>query len=76
MKQRQRKNKGRKIISKFGNIMLTIITLPVDFATDMLAYAGELFTDLSTLIIIAIGLPVAFWVISKAIGLFKMRSRA
>lgn len=53
--------------------MLTIITLPVDFVGNMLAYSGTLFTDLSLLIIVAIGLPVGFWVIKKAIGLVKTR---
>jgi hypothetical protein len=47
-------------------------------ATGMLAYAGQLFTDLQTLLLVALGLPVGFWVIAKAIALVRgaFRSRA
>lgn len=48
-----------------------MITLPVGFETDMLAYAGELFTDLSPVILVLVGLPLAFWAISKVVGLFR-----
>jgi hypothetical protein len=48
-----------------------IITLPEDFGTGFLAFAGTLFTDLLPLILIAIGLPLAFWVVGKAIKLTK-----
>jgi hypothetical protein len=54
-------------------LLTAIITLPGGFVTDMLAYAGTLFTDLSVLVIVAIGLPVGFWIIKKAIGLVKAR---
>ena len=55
--------------------MLTILTAPIDatFISDMLAYSGQLFTDLNVLILLAIGLPVGFWVIRKAIGLVRAR---
>ena len=45
------------------------ITIPVEFATNTLAYAGQLFTDLSIPIILTIGLPLGFWIIKKIIGL-------
>jgi hypothetical protein len=48
-----------------------IITLPADFATSALAYAGQLFTDLSTIILLLIGLPIGFWVIKKTLFLKK-----
>lgn len=51
----------------------TIITLPVDFITNMMAYVGDLFTDLSTLVVLVIGLPLAFWVIRKTISLVRAR---
>lgn len=38
-----------------------------------LAYAGQLFTDTMPFIALAIGLPVAFWIIKKAIGLIKLK---
>lgn len=53
--------------------MLTIITLPIDFAGTLLAYAGELFTDLVPLIALVIGLPLAFWSIRKVISLVRAR---
>lgn len=53
--------------------MLSIITLPVDFAGSLLAYAGELFTDLVPLIALVIGLPLAFWVVRKTISLVRAR---
>jgi hypothetical protein len=46
-----------------------MITLSGNFIADIMAYAGTLFTDLSSVVILAIGLPVGFWVISKIIGL-------
>jgi hypothetical protein len=56
--------------------MLSIITLPQDAATSTLAYAGTLFTDLWVLVAIAIGIPLAFYVIRSAIGLLpKGRGR-
>lgn len=57
--------------------MITIITLPVDFSTSMLAYVGELFTDLAPAIAVVVGLPVAFWAVGKTISLIKggFRSR-
>lgn len=53
--------------------MFTIITVPVDMATSMLAYAGLLFTDLSGLITLAVGVPLGFYVIKRVIGLVKSR---
>ena len=50
-----------------------MITLPVDFLTTMTGYIGTVFTDLSTLIALAIGLPLAFWVIRRVIGLIRAR---
>jgi hypothetical protein len=39
-----------------------------------LAYVGTFFTDLLPLIVLAIGLPLAFWVIKKVIGLAKAKA--
>jgi hypothetical protein len=52
--------------------MFTYITIPADYATSTLAYAGSMFTDLSDLVILCVGLPIAFWVIAKVIGLARM----
>jgi len=55
--------------------MLATIISGVDatFMTDMLAYVGDLFTDLNLLIVLVIGLPLAFWVIRKTISLVRAR---
>jgi len=57
--------------------MLSIITIPVDFATSMVAYVGTLFTDLTPVIVILVGLPLGFWAVGKVIGLIRggFRSR-
>jgi hypothetical protein len=51
----------------------TIITLGETFTTDLLAYVGYLYTDLSPLILLAIGLPIGFWAVRKVISLVKAR---
>lgn len=50
--------------------MIPFATAQVD---GILAYAGNLFTDLSLLIILIIGLPLGFWVISRVISLVRAR---
>jgi len=52
--------------------MLSIITLPVDFVATTTAYVGALWTDVSPLIYLAVGLPLGFWVIRKVIGLARI----
>lgn len=54
-------------------MMLTLITLPEGFISDMLAYVGGLFTDLSPLVLVVIGLPLAFWAVRKVISLVRAR---
>ena len=49
-----------------------ILTLN-NFASNTLAYVGQLFTDTSVIIYLAIGLPLGFWVIRKVIGLIRAR---
>jgi len=57
-------------------MLATFITLPTSTASDLLAYAGDLFNDLWVLIAIAIGIPLAFYVIKQVIGLMpKGRGR-
>lgn len=56
--------------------MFQVITLPSNAATSTLAYAGTLFSDLWALIALAIGIPLAFYIIRSAIGLLpKGRGR-
>ena len=53
--------------------MFTYITIPSGMPADLLAYSGTLFTDLSLLIVLAIGLPLGFWMIRKIISLVRAR---
>lgn len=53
--------------------MLTIITIPEGFVASTTGYIGSLFTDLSLLIVLVIGLPLAFWAIRKVISLVRAR---
>jgi hypothetical protein len=55
--------------------MEKIINLPAASSTDLLAYAGQLFSDLWVLVVIAIGIPVGFMIIVSIIGIFKGRKR-
>jgi len=50
-------------------MMMTYITIPSSTPSDLLAYAGSLFTDLWLVIAVAIGVPLAFYVIRQIIGL-------
>lgn len=49
--------------------MLTYITIPTASSSDLFAAVGQLTTDLWVLIAIAIGVPLAFYVIRKVVGL-------
>jgi len=53
--------------------MGAIITIGETFDTDLLAYVGQLFTDLSPLVVLVIGLPLAFWAVRKVISLVRAR---
>lgn len=48
-----------------------ILTLPDNFAGNLLAYTGRLFTDTSPIILIGAGLPIGFWIIKRILTLFK-----
>lgn len=55
--------------------MNPIIPVGASFVQDALAYVGNVFTSLSTLILLIIGVPVGFWVITKAISLVRRQTR-
>jgi len=50
-----------------------IVPLPAGYTTTILASVGELFTDLSSLVGLGIGLPMAFWGVRKVISLARFR---
>jgi len=51
-----------------------INVLPADVAT-ITAYVGQVYTGVFPLIALAIGLPLAFWVIKKVVGLVTARAK-
>jgi len=51
--------------------MFEWITVPASATEDLLAFAGGLTTDLWELIALAIGVPLAFYIISRIIGLIR-----
>jgi hypothetical protein len=53
-----------------------ILTVPATATVALLAYAGQLFTDLWALIAIAIGVPLGFYIINRAIGTAKSGVKA
>ena len=50
----------------------TYVDVPVTAVADLTAYAGTLFTDLWIVIALVIGIPLAFYVIRKVVGLVRM----
>jgi len=53
--------------------MLTLFTLPENFLSSTTAYIGDIFTDLGVLIPLAIGIPLAFYVIKKVMTLMPKK---
>ncbi len=53
--------------------MLTYLTIASTTPAQIMAYAGQLYTDLSLVIYLAIGLPLGFWVINKVVSLVRAR---
>ncbi len=51
-----------------------IITIATGAPAELLAYVGQLFTDFWPFIALAIGIPLGFYVISRAIGLIRTRT--
>lgn len=50
-----------------------MFTLPITAAADLTAYIGDVVTDGWVLISIAIGVPLAFYVVRRLIGLAKTK---
>lgn len=50
-----------------------MITLPVDFTTDLVANISTVFTDVSPLLLIAVGVPFGIYAIKKVLSLVPKR---
>ena len=53
--------------------MLTLFTFTADDLATTTAYIGDIFTDAKLLIILAMGIPLAFYVIKKIMALLPKR---
>ena len=53
--------------------MLTLFTLPTDALASTTAYIGDTFTDVGPFIWLAIGIPLAFYVIRKVASILPKR---
>jgi len=51
-----------------------LIPLASGTITGLLSFIGGFFTDLSLVVVLAIGLPLGFWVISRVIALVRARA--
>ena len=50
-----------------------MITLPTDFTTDLVANISTVFTDVSPLLLIAVGIPFGIYAIKKVLSLVPKR---
>jgi hypothetical protein len=56
-------------------MLYSFFTLPTSTLTDLQGYIGGLVTDTSLLWILAIALPVGFWIIYKIVSVVKRGTR-
>lgn len=54
--------------------MESILTVPSGALAEVLAPVGTLFSDTWVLIAIAIGIPLAFYILNKVVGLLRFGS--
>lgn len=66
-------NLDKKTLSLSMAAQGTFLTLPDNFISSASAYVGDTFNGIIPLVILAIGLPLAFWVIEKIKGLIKVK---
>jgi hypothetical protein len=50
-----------------------IFNVDAGFVASSTAYIGQVFTDLTLILVLIIGLPLAFWAIRRVIGLVRVR---
>jgi len=60
-------------VAKGATDTFSFVSLPDTALADISQYVPTAFTSLWVIIAVVIGLPVAFWVIRKVIGLFHFR---
>jgi hypothetical protein len=51
--------------------MGTIVSIDASFMSDAMAYVGQLWSDFSLPIILLLGVPIGFWIITKAVGFIR-----
>ena len=59
------------LASGYAGAVDAIVTLPANFMASIVANVGQLFTDLSTVILVVAAIPLGFYVIRRVIGLVR-----
>jgi hypothetical protein len=59
-------------LASFAGAAGTYVDIPETAVADLTGYAGALFTDIWVIVALVIGIPLAFYVIRKVIGLVRM----
>lgn len=54
-------------------MIASILSFTSESLSAVLTYPAQIFTDLTLLIVLIIGLPLGFWVIRKTISLVRAR---
>ena len=67
-KMKMNPERSAKITNHF-KMLPVLFSLPDGLLAEMMTYVGAIFDDAKVLIILAIGIPLAFYIIKKAIGL-------
>ena len=57
----------------FNKTMLSLLTIPTSTVTDLMANVSSFFSDFYVLIVLAISVPLAFYIIQKIVNLFVVR---
>jgi hypothetical protein len=53
--------------------MLSILAVDTGITSSLLGYVGDVWSDFYLLAVLAIGLPLGFWVVRKVISLVRAR---
>jgi hypothetical protein len=54
--------------------MNPIIPIDASFIEDAMAYVGQLWADLNLAILLVIGIPLGFWILTKFVGFVRRQT--
>lgn len=70
-----RDNRIMTIWATYEPFQFNLFAITPNFANSILAYAGNLFSGISPLLYLIIGLPLAFWIINKVVGIVRKKEK-